>query len=229
MLGKIALGLALAIAPLLASAQEALAIAAPASGSAYLQDSRGIVVRSGHNLCWHTGYWTPADALQGCDGALVPPVVINPAAPPIVQPPVAQVEAPAVPAPPRRCDASVTLKSDETFGFNRDTLTAAARARLDADVLAHLSGCAEIERITVTGHSDHLGAARYNQRLSERRARRVASYLMEKGVPAERVVPQGAGESTPVQACDVKLPRAQMIACLAPNRRVEVEIRGTAR
>ncbi|MDR0933881.1 MAG: OmpA family protein, partial [Burkholderiaceae bacterium] len=39
--------------------------------SAYLQNQQGVIARSTSGLCWHTGYWTPADAVPGCDGALV--------------------------------------------------------------------------------------------------------------------------------------------------------------
>lgn len=35
--------------------------------SAYVTDSRGVIVRNPFGLCWRTGYWTPADAVPGCD------------------------------------------------------------------------------------------------------------------------------------------------------------------
>ncbi|RYE76240.1 MAG: OmpA family protein, partial [Oxalobacteraceae bacterium] len=42
--------------------------------SAYVQDARGVIVRDPFGLCWRTGYWTPADAVPGCDAPLcVPP------------------------------------------------------------------------------------------------------------------------------------------------------------
>ena len=37
----------------------------------YLLDSNRDVVRSGFGLCWHTGFWTPADAIEECDAGLV--------------------------------------------------------------------------------------------------------------------------------------------------------------
>ena len=79
--------------------------------SAYVQDARGVIVRDPYGLCWRTGYWTPADAVPGCDlpicvepaklenGKCVtpppppvmaePPVVVQPAQPPVVVPPPA--------------------------------------------------------------------------------------------------------------------------------------------
>ncbi|MEG0042202.1 MAG: OmpA family protein, partial [Massilia sp.] len=38
--------------------------------SAYVQDSRGVIARNPFGLCWRTGYWTPADAVPGCDAPL---------------------------------------------------------------------------------------------------------------------------------------------------------------
>lgn len=218
---SIPLGLVLAACAFAASAQVS-DIAAPTSHSAYLQDSRGIIARSGSGLCWRTGYWTPADAIAGCDGELVPPVV-KPTAPTIVPPPLA---APAQPVPVRqRCDFSVTLQGEEAFDFNRTTLTKAAQQRLAQDVIPRLGACGKIETIRVTGHTDHLGLPEYNRKLSEKRAASVAAYLKNRGVTTPMEI-TGAGEDSPVQACDDKLSRRQLIECLAPNRRVVVEIRG---
>jgi len=79
-----------------------------------------------------------------------------------------------------------------------------------------------------SGHSDRLGTQKYNQRLSEKRAAAVASYLKSRGVTAP-IDAIGAGESLPVKACNNRLPRPKLIACLAPNRRVGIEVRGTAK
>jgi hypothetical protein len=46
------------------------ALAADGDKNGYLTDSSKEVVRSGFGLCWHTGFWTPADAIEGCDGAI---------------------------------------------------------------------------------------------------------------------------------------------------------------
>ena len=40
--------------------------------SAYVQDARGVIARDPFGLCWRTGYWTPADAVPGCDQILNP-------------------------------------------------------------------------------------------------------------------------------------------------------------
>ena len=83
----------------------------------------------------------------------------------------------------------------------------------------------------VTGHTDRLGAPRYNTALSSRRAAAVRDYLVQTGaVPAQKIVVHGAGEANPVtqaKDCRGKGQTKALIACLAPDRRVDVEIQGT--
>lgn len=226
MLKNIALGLAMGAATAGAFAQTTSDIQAKTPNSAYLQDGRGIVTRSGFGLCWRTGYWTPADAVPGCDGPLTPPVA-SPIAPPVVAQAAAPVPVPA-PAAPKRCDFSVTLANDETFAFNKAVLNPAAKKHIDNEVLSKLNQCAKVEIVLVTGHADRLGSQQYNQKLSEKRADAVATYLKSKGVTAE-IDTLGAGKTQSVKACDDKLPRSKLIECLAPNRRVVVEGRGVAK
>lgn len=192
--------------------------------SAYLQDGRGVIARNPFGLCWRTGYWTPADAVAGCDGELAPPVA-KPTAPAIATP--APAAAPA-PAAPKRCDFAVTLSADQTFDFNKATLNAAAKKRIDDEAIAKLGNCSKVDIVMVTGHTDRLGTQQYNQKLSEKRADAVAAYLKSKGVSAE-IDTLGAGKTQSVKACDDKLPRKQLIECLAPNRRVAIEVRGLAK
>jgi OmpA-OmpF porin, OOP family len=195
--------------------------------SAYLQDGRGVIARSGTGLCWRTGYWTPADAVPGCDGELIPPVP-KPIAPPVVVAPPPPPPPPPAPAPPKRCDFAVTLANDETFVFNKAVLTSAAKKRIDDTVLSKLATCAKVDIVLVTGHTDKLGTQQYNQKLSDKRADAVAAYLKSKGIeaPADTL---GVGKTQAIKACDDKLPRKKLIECLAPNRRVVIEARGLAK
>lgn len=226
MLSKIALGLAIAAAATGVLAQSSPDIQARQGNSAYMQDSRGVIVRTPFGLCMRTGYWTPADAVPGCDGPLEPPVARATA------PAIAAAPAPvAVPAPvaaaPKRCDTAVTLINDQTFTFNKSVLTSAAKKRIDDEVMSKIAACGKVEIILATGHTDRLGTPVYNQKLSEKRANAVATYLKAKGVTAP-IDTLGAGKTQAVKACDDKLPRKQLIECLAPNRRVVIEVRGTA-
>jgi OmpA-OmpF porin, OOP family len=68
-----------------------------------------------------------------------------------------------------------------------------------------------------------LGSFEYNDALSMRRAEAVKSYLVSQGIDASMISAYGAGESTPIELCSESLPRKQLIECLQPNRRVEIE------
>lgn len=222
MLKNFALALTVGLAA--ASAHAQTDIKANPDKSAYLQDSRGVIARSPFGLCWRTGYWTPADAVPGCDGELIPPVA-KPTAPAIAAP--APTPAPAL-AAPKRCDFAVTLGADETFAFNKAALNSAAKKRIDDEAIAKLGNCAKVDIVMITGHTDRLGTHQYNQKLSEKRADAVAAYLKSKGVTAE-IDTLGAGKTQSIKVCDDKLPRKKLIECLAPNRRVVIEVRGLAK
>jgi OOP family OmpA-OmpF porin len=211
-------------------------LSAPAmaqSTEGYVQSSSGIV-KNPYGLCWRTGYWTPAMAVMECDPDLVP----KPAAPARVAPPPAPRAAPAparkpAPAPvatkPKRCDATVTFGTDETFEFDKSVLRNAAMARLDKDVVAKLPLCAKVDLILVSGYTDRLGSQQYNQKLSERRADAVKAYLVKKGVDASKIDTMGMGKTLQIKACPDGKDRKALIACLAPNRRAVVEIKGLAK
>ena len=139
--------------------------------------------------------------------------------------PVAKPE----PKPEPKKPALVNLSSRELFEFNKATLTDEAKKRLDAEVIAKLKDVGEVRYINVNGHADRLGSTQYNQQLSEKRAEAVRAYLVSKGVDASKVETFGFGKTTPVKSCPDQKNRNSLIECLAPNRRVEVEIQGTPR
>ena len=143
--------------------------------------------------------------------------------------PVAPTPAPEPAPAPVLVEKQFSLDSDVLFEFNKATLKPAASQALDqlfADILAAnpKDGVA-----TVIGHTDRLGSDAYNQTLSEQRARTVADYLIAKGLFADKVRAEGRGESSPVTggSCPDGA-KAQMIACLAPDRRVEVRLTGVS-
>lgn len=135
----------------------------------------------------------------------------------------------AAPKPEPKKPAVINLASTELFDFNKATLTDSAKKMLDAEVVARLKDFGQIRYINVNGHADRLGSAQYNQRLSERRAGAVRAYLVSKGADAAHVETFGFGKTTPAKSCPDQKDRKALIECLAPNRRVVVEIQGTPR
>lgn len=203
----------------------------------YVVDQRNVVARSGFDLCWRTGYWTPAAAGAvkagelpvgcQCDKDVVGADTCAPAARGAAGAPAAV--AAAAPAAAAKCDFSMNLSADSTFAFNKATLTGSAKTTLDNAVIAKLGNCAAVDTLIITGHTDRLGAQGYNQKLSEKRADAVKAYLLAKGVKAANVETMGAGKTQPIKGCDDKLGRKKLIECLAPNRRVTVDVKGPAK
>ena len=202
-------------------------IAQEASNQGFLVDSNGNIVTSATTGdCVRDGDWTPARE-AGCNPAPVRKATAPAPKPVVVAPPPQQRAAVPAPAPARILPQSINFSADSLFDFNKAVLRPAGRAALD-DFARQLSG-AQFEAIFVTGHTDRLGAAKYNQKLSERRAHAVRNYLVRMGVPPDRVNAAGKGETQPVtRPGDCKGPRsARLIACLQPDRRVHVEVTGT--
>lgn len=123
--------------------------------------------------------------------------------------------------------AVVTLIWTEQFEFKRAKLTPETRAKLESDVVPKLQDFAEIRYVNLSGHADYLGRSRYNQRLSGRRAETVRDYLVAKGVDAEKIEVFAFGQTAPLKSCRDEKKRSALVACLAPNRRVQIEIQGT--
>ncbi|MEW6120283.1 MAG: OmpA family protein [Pseudomonadota bacterium] len=139
--------------------------------------------------------------------------------------------APAAPAPfavQAGTASTLSLGGDALFKTGKSSvkdLTAEGRARLD-DLVAKVKAFGAIDTIKVTGHADKMGKAAANKKLSLARAKSVAAYLKSKGVKAKTFTTVGLGDTKPVVECDMKQPKEVLKACLAPNRRVEIEVTG---
>ena len=122
-----------------------------------------------------------------------------------------------------------TLGADALFAFDRGGLSDLnPKGKYDLDNLAtQLKQFDQLNSIKITGHTDYLGADAYNLRLSEQRAQTVRQYFISQGLPANKVYAVGMGESQPVKQCASTGNRSALIACLQPNRRVEVEVDGS--
>jgi OOP family OmpA-OmpF porin len=202
--------LALAASAALAQTQ------APGTSGYWINSSSQLVWKNAAGQCWRAGYWTPAHAIMECDPDLLPkPQPVAAAVPPVAQAPAPRPAPAPAPVPVTQ---KVTLAADALFDFDKAVVKPQGRAKLD-DVVNGLSGV-QVQMILAVGHTDSIGSAAYNQKLSMRRAEAVKAYLISKGIPGERISIDGKGETQPVADNKTKEGRAQ-------NRRVEVEITGT--
>jgi OOP family OmpA-OmpF porin len=185
-----------------------LAGLAVASGSGfaatgYVDDSAKGIVRTGSGDCLHTGRWAEENFIAECD-------------------PVAKAEAAAVETVIVKELQPITLQADALFAFDSADLTAEGRNQLDQVVGSLTAKQLDQKQIEVTGYTDRIGPETYNITLSERRAQAVRDYLVSKGLPADAISTQGLGAAKPVVGCEGER-GAQLIDCLAPNRRTEIE------
>ncbi|MFM7522710.1 MAG: outer membrane protein OmpA [Betaproteobacteria bacterium] len=218
------------------------ALAAGGSKKGYLVDSQNDVVRSGFGLCWHTGFWTPADAIEECDGAISKPAAAAPAPSPAPAPTqklaaepepdevvyaeeetVLAEDEPDMPAPAAAAAAAptaekVTFSADAFFDFDKSVLKPEGKTTLQ-NLVAQLKNT-DIEVVVATGHTDWTGSDAYNMKLSMRRAKAVKAFLVSRGIPEARVFVEGKGERNPIADNHTKEGRAK-------NRRVDIEVVGT--
>ena len=126
--------------------------------------------------------------------------------------------------------AIVTLVwNTEQFDYKKSNLTPAIRAKLDSDVVPKLKDFSDVRYLNISGHTDNIGSASYNQRLSERRANAVRTYLVSNGADASKIEIYGFGKTVPSKSCPGEGKGKQRKDCLAPNRRVQIEVQGTLR
>ena len=130
-------------------------------------------------------------------------------------------------APEKLLPQKINFSADALFDFDKAVLKPEGKTMLDE--LARTLQGAKYEVIMATGHTDRFGSVAYNQKLSERRANAVKDYLTSKEIPANKVSVDGKGKTQPVtKPDDCKGPKsAKVIACLQPDRRVDVEVTGS--
>lgn len=160
------------------------------------------------------------------------PVVEEPTPEPTPEPVAAAEPAPEpapAPAPAPVCkpqNETVTVSAEKLFGFDKANLREEGRKVLE-ETAAKIKANPEINAVIVTGHTDRIGSDAYNQKLSERRAKIVADYLIAQGVDSNIITSEGKGKSEPVVECEGKKVTKKLISCLQPNRRVDIRAEGT--
>jgi outer membrane protein OmpA-like peptidoglycan-associated protein len=158
------------------------------------------------------------------------PVTKNPAP----SEPVAVVDEKKDPTPPAKKEpdapmslpVTIQVQGDGLFDFDQTVLKSPLIVKLDqvADLLTGTG--TKYDSISIVGHTDPIGNAKYNQALSERRAEAAKKYLVGKGVDGGRISTSGKGEGELVVKradCAGKKGKAAYIACLEPNRRIVID------
>jgi outer membrane protein OmpA-like peptidoglycan-associated protein len=115
-------------------------------------------------------------------------------------------------------EANHRISRDETvlFSFDSDVVHEIGRQLLD-EVVEISKLCPDVN-LLVTGHTDSVGDKDYNIGLGQRRAEAVVSYMVRKGVAAERLSAFGLGFSQPIADNSTDEGRAA-------NRRIEIRAR----
>jgi outer membrane protein OmpA-like peptidoglycan-associated protein len=145
-----------------------------------------------------------------------------------VKPAMSASAAPAAFAIQPGVPARLTLAGDTLFKSGKSSvkdLTAEGKKSVDV-LVSKIKAFGAIDAIAVTGHADKMGEAVANQKLSLARAKTVAAYLKSHGVKAATLTTAGMGDTKPVVDCDMKQASPALKTCLAPNRRVEVDVTG---
>ena len=179
--------------------------------------------KSGAGLCWRDGFWTPATASVGCDGAIVAQA---PAPAPAPAPAAEPAPAPAPAPAPVPTSEKVSYSADTFFNFDKAVLLPAGKQALDE--LAQKIKDVNLETVISTGYTDSFGSVAYNLKLSKRRAEAVKDYLVSQGIPSDKIYIEGKGKTdfrVDPKSCHGTFKKR--VACQAPNRRAVVEIVGS--
>jgi OOP family OmpA-OmpF porin len=210
---------------------------AQAKNQGYVTDSAGnVVMATGAGVCVRNGFWTPAlaaaaEACKQCTPDLCPKPPAPPAPKPAAKPEAKPEAKPAEKPKPKVEPINVELKIElQGIPFNKTELTADNKKELDEFLATEVKPLNTVGAVIITGHTDRIGSEKYNKTLSEKRALGAKDYVVSKGIDQKLIFWEGKGPKQPIPVtkfCDNKMKRAQLIECLAPNRRVTVEVVGT--
>jgi len=166
----------------------------------------------------------------GCATQEPPKPAPAPAPAPEVKPPPPPPPPPPAPKPK---PAAEKVTSAATVGFDFDQAVVKPEGKAQLDDLANKIRGINLEVVIAIGHADAIGSDAYNQKLSVRRADAIKAYLVSKGIEPNRIYTEGKGEKQPVTGDKCKKlgpehrSNKKLVACLAPDRRVEIEVIGT--
>lgn len=137
---------------------------------------------------------------------------------PLAQMVVSQPVAPLIEAP------TVESSIDILFEFDRSDAASIAEGQDSIRSLANrINQVSGTSPVIVSGYTDRLGSDAYNQKLSAARANTVAHLLVNYGVVPQRIKIEGNNKTDLYQQCNGSQRSSELIECLGPNRRVNVD------
>ena len=146
----------------------------------------------------------------------------------VVVPPPAPAPVIVAPAPPPQVK-KVSFSADSLFNFGKSSMTPAGHQAV-GQFATDIKGT-DFDTIQVTGHTDRIGSHASNLKLSQRRANSVKADLIDAGgIPANKINAVGVDGADPVTKpgqCKGSKVTPKLIACLQPDRRVDIEVSGT--
>ncbi|QGZ53748.1 OmpA family protein [Paraburkholderia acidiphila] len=132
--------------------------------------------------------------------------------------------APPPPPPPPELAKPVSLSADALFDFDSAVLKPEGKQMVDLLAQRVRDSHVKLHVLKVDGYTDRFGSSAHNEKLSRQRGQAVLGALQAQGVMAERFEVNGRGAADPVKACPGKKATSAVIACLAPNRRVQISM-----
>ena len=167
-----------------------------AAGNDYVHDSAGQPVETGSGQCVHGMSWN--DKMPMCPE---PTVVVDEG----------------------RVKIVFGIDDAEFFGFDKATLGETVQQHLD-QVVATIKSADDLHGVLITGQADHIGPEPYNVDLARKRAEHAKAYLVSKGISADKIEAVGERLKQPWASCPGIKDQNKLIKCLAPNRRVDVQV-----
>lgn len=208
----------LAVSSLLVATLTAFSAQAAGMSPGYVYDASGKVERDSAGKCLVTSAWNKDNATKECHPELFPepkpePKAAEPAPAPVVVAP---------PPPPPPTPKIMVFEAAALFGVNKAEISPTGKEKIKEYRERAREELSSAKTIKITGHTDSSGKAEYNQKLSVKRAEAVRDYLISLGADASKMEVAGMGATKPIADNKTAAGRAN-------NRRVEVEVLGTAK
>jgi len=206
----------LALSSLLVATLTAFSAQAAGMSPGYVYDASGKAARDSAGKCVQTPAWNKDNATKECHPELFPEpkaAAPEPAPAPVVVAP---------PPPPPPTPKLMVFEAAALFAVNKADLSPAGKEKIKEYREQTRAELSSAKTVKITGHTDSSGASEYNQKLSVKRAEAVRDYLISLGADASKMEVSGMGETNPIADNKTAAGRTK-------NRRVEVEVTGTAK